>query len=346
MIDAKKHSRSGYIMVLSLIFISTILIFVTHLFNQARTHSALSSTMLAREKAKTLALSGVQIALSQLNIKEEKKDLTSEKPFNKGQKLLEQILPVINRWQLFNITKEKDGLEGEIKVCLSCEDGKLNLNHLFDFKKKSFKGKGQLKGDMQVIMSNLMARLKEYGIKDIFVSLLDFLEKRGYQLNDVTELLADEKFATFAGKVFYEPPETNGSERSVYLTDLFTVWSDSMKIEPWLLSDSLSAVLGLKRAQPGQVSLREQQGSQWAQQLKLQASWKADWNKTLQPLYGKAFDTLPTGVDTLLTTRFDPTAFCVVSYGTVSRVTQRVYAVIKKEQKADHAFKIKKLYWI
>ena len=45
----------------------------------------------------------------------------------------------------------------------------------------------------------------------------------------------------------------------IYLTDIFTVWSSSDKIEPWLFSDSINGILGLPRVEVDDIKKRKEQ---------------------------------------------------------------------------------------
>ena len=67
----KNHSTtasSGYILVLTLIILSIIVIMVTQLFNKGRVHLYYAKTMIEREQAKQLALGGIQLAMNQLAV--------------------------------------------------------------------------------------------------------------------------------------------------------------------------------------------------------------------------------------------------------------------------------------
>ena len=127
--------------------------------------------------------------------------------------------------------------------------------------------------------------------KDLFEVFEKFLKQRQYKLNDVTELLFIKEFQqSFKTTVFYEAPpleETKKEQRPVYLTDIFTIWSAQQKINPWLLSDSIAALLGFKRAEPGDTAAREKEVDQVLKGLKtVQGDLKTVWEKVLQKLYG------------------------------------------------------------
>ena len=349
------QNSSGYILVLALMIISATLILVNQLFQHGQTHNAYTYTMIDREKAKSLAQSGMNFAISQLQsafepIKEDAKKREVKKN-TRAQQVLETIFPGLNRWQLIELNRSRDGIDGEIKFCLSCEDGKINLNQIFDFEKKKFRGFGQSQGDMQEVMKVLMQRLSSLlNGQDLFVPLLDFLSKRGYQLNEVTELLSDKTFGRFfKDAIFYQPPVKGEKNQTVYLTDLFTIWSDSVKLEPRFLSDSLSALLGLKRVIAGGIDDRSKQAKQLAIQLKQNVNWATDWDKTLKSVYNRNFAALPKNSGSLLNTHFDPTTFSVIASGKVGRIEQRLFAIIKKQQvqkEAGVTMRVLRLYWI
>ena len=94
---------------------------------------------IARERAEILALGGVQVAIALLTHEQENNQdkATHEKNLNpnkekdpnyQDKKWLNRILPIINRWKTFNLKENIDGINGCLKVCISCEEAKLNLN--------------------------------------------------------------------------------------------------------------------------------------------------------------------------------------------------------------------------
>ena len=163
------HSQqSGFVLVLTLIMLSMIVMLVTQLFQSSVIHFYFDRTVIEREKAKMLARSGIELAYSLLTIPQpqegnegakagyppqEKKDLNIE--------LLKKILPTLNRWQTFALTQETDGIDGEIKLCITCEDGKLDLNQWFDFTKKKFMGEGAPSFDGKKILKAVFNDFKK-----------------------------------------------------------------------------------------------------------------------------------------------------------------------------------------
>lgn len=354
--NIQTSSRPGYILILVLMFIAATLIIVNQLFQEGQTHLAFTKTMLEREKAKLLANSGVSMGLSVLQeaftaqeAPHQKAETKKKEEFAQERKVIETLFPYINRWQTIVLNQARDSISGEIKICICCEDGKLNLNTLFDFKKKKFIGAGKAEGNIQELMKMVMQRLRdESGGKDLFTPLLDFLAKRGYQLNEVTELVVNEFFErAFKEAIFYEPTQKGERQRGVYLTDLFTIWSDSIQLEPRFLSNSVCAAFGLQRPAHGDFAALKNQGTKLAQQFKQKIDWKIEWDKSLKNIYNKSFTALPKDSGLLFSTTFKPTAFSIIASGKVGRIEQRVFAIAKKEQLNKKAImKIVRVYWI
>jgi hypothetical protein len=341
-----KHAQKGYILVLTLMMLTIVLVLTTQIFNGGTIYSLIAQTTVEREKAKRLALGGVQVAMSQLFT------TTSEQPIEKPQ-LQKALVPALNRWQQFTFTQGRDGIEGALQICVMCEQGKFNLNAFYDFPKKKFINEDQPNGGMRKIAEELFKRVKDFvGGKDLFPAFEKLLKERGYPFNDVTELFASAEFAPFKNLVFYEPPsdQEKKGKRPVYLTDLFTVSTQKELIDPLLFSDSVCAVLGLARAQDGQIKKRTEEIKNLLQNMKPKIDWKADWDTILKPLYGKDFTSLPKDIDSVLDSQFEPLTFSVLSYGKVGKISQRMLVIIEKHtnKKGSSAspFIIKRMYWI
>lgn len=360
-----KKKRNGFIIPLVLLLISIAMILTTTIYQRGSLFVPFITTMYKREQAKALAESGIQLAMSQLGSPHEAPQKEGEKKpepqggffalFGMGSQetkdLFNEIFPVINRWQTFELKKDIDGVDGTIKIAIASEDGKINLNSIYNFKTKKFVGEGALKGDWKKVMQSVLDRVqKQVGSSiNLFESFDKFLKQRQYRVNDASELLLAEGFAPFATRLFYEPPSIATKDiqsRPLFLLDLFTVYGYD-KLQPWLLSDSVRGALGLKRVsvQPPEVAK--------ALQKKFTSTMDVakEWKTLFAPLYGTEFQLLPKGIDGLFESTFDPKLFSVVSYGIVGDVTIRVYAILERvrrfaKQKSWYDIKIKKFYWI
>ncbi len=367
-----RNSRSGYIMIFTLIMISLLTALVTYLANRSIPYISLSATVVERERAKEIALGGIQMGLSQLawaaaDTKEKKEQPTDEKKgeqnktLEQDERFLEKILPRLNRWNSVKLTKKNDGIDAQIHFAIMCEDGKLNINEIYDFQKHAFIGKGgNPQEDYEKLMEAFFKELeKKSGGKELFKSFAAFLKNRTYKINDVTELLTIKAFEPFKNKLFYEPPriakkEAESQEKkqaTIYLTDIFTVYSQEKLIQPWLLSNSMCALLNLETSHSGDIEKRTKSIKKWVEDFKQDAKWDRDWDKELSSVYGKKFNIVPKFIKPLLATRFGPTVFSVLSYGRVGEVTQRFLAIVEKgkpsqEQDGRADVTIRKLYWL
>lgn len=368
-------------------------VLVSYVFTSGSIHVPFIKTMIDREKAKQLALGGIQIAISQLSqevdtqqdAKEpqaakpdqpEKPKLSPEDQANK--KLFETIMPELNRWQRFPLSQDVDGIDGQIKICLVSEEGKININALYDFKKHAYKG---TQAQQEISKVLLRETFKSIGKEDLFEQFEKYLKDRSYRLDDVTELMSIKGFEAFKNNIFYQPPalknvqakssqvsaaqfdqadaqepgdQTSGAKKGkkkVYLTDIFTVWSGKFSVDPWLLSDSLCGLLGVKRAERGDIEGRKQAVEQIAKEFKSTFQFPADWKKYFEPLYGTDFKSLSKGVEFILNTKFEPKIFSVLSYGSVGSVTLKMLAILQREKttkdkRIAYSVTIKKIYWL
>lgn len=365
------HSKqSGYILVMALMIISLVVLITGIMTNLGDSYVPYMHAMTERNKARLLALGGIACAQSQLGMAVEVEQKTKDgaqkqeaskpkapTPEQEATALLKNLLPILNTWQTIPLTLEKEGIEGTIQYRISCEDGKLNINELFDFKTKKFKD--DKKGDLSIktILTTLLAPVeKRMKISEMAAALETILSKRGYPLNDVTELLANTSLAGFKHFQFpsSEPYNKKSAESTppFILTDLFTTHTTHMTVEPWLLADALKKIYLI----PDQEKKEHKKDSQekiaeLLKKFKITADWNKDWDERLQPLYGIPFKQLPKNSGVLFTKSFEPRIFSVMVSATVGESTQRLYAIlerIKKSQdtKTQYDIFIRTFYWV
>lgn len=367
-----RNKKNGYILILSLMIISLATTLVTYIFYIGSVQMPYSYTMINREKAKLLALSGIQIAVCNLSqeieIKQADKKAASNTPSiptasdvkknepseqeKAARELITTIVPWLNNWQTFALKQDIDGIDGIIKICMGSEDGKFDLNALYDFEKHSFRGDQAQQEIIKRLITDFFKRLNK---EDLFSEFEKFLKARQYRLDDITELLRIPGFVAFKDNVFYPGPlkekKEEKNETPVYLTDIFTVWSGKQTIDPWLLSHSMCGLVGIKQATTQNVNSRKKAVEQVIKDVTLEAQWATDWKKYLLPLYGVEFGALLKGVDRLFDAKFEPKMFSVLSYGIVGDVTQKMLAIVerteeKNDKKLAYTVTIKKLYWL
>jgi hypothetical protein len=341
---------------------------ITYLTDTSTSFTPLIRTTLEQEKALELATGGIQIALSQLAGIEQKQQKNAapapQAPGAAGQQkpaqqtdektLLKTLLPSYNRWQSYTLKKEKDGINAVVQICITAEDGKININELYDFKKHAFINEGQKERDGKKYLQMIFKRMAPFvGGKELFGVFEKFLKDRQYKLQDVTELLAIKEFQVFQNNLFYQPPEVqSGQEKKekppLFLTDLFTVSSGPALIEPWLLSSSVALLFDFKITDSSKKESKESM-EQLLNNFKPQATWATDWDKQLTSRYGKNFKALPEGLAPFLNPTFKPTKFSVLSYAKVGKIVQKVLAIVERtdaSQDGLHDVFIRKIYWL
>lgn len=359
-----KYNKSGYILALTLALIALFMVIATYIANKGLVFSSFSRTMVDREKARQLALGGIQLAMSQLATVEKKPQAAAQpsvkaddkKPAQEpeGKQLLKILLPQLGRVQKFNLKPASDGISGTVGFMITSEEGKINLNRLYDFEKHKYSGQtsapatpekkdAQEDTSMRKALQALFAQIKEQTGADLFAEFEKFMRERKYPINDVTELLAIPGFELFKNNIFFDPAAQE-KKMPLYLADIFTVNSSKQSIEPWLISHSLQQLLKFPR--------NEQKNSGVDEILKTfkdKNDWKNDWNKSLKNWYGIEFGALPSAIIPLLNPVFDPKMFSVVAFGTVGAVTVRLLALLEREKTGKDGqieVKIRQMYVI
>lgn len=385
----QQTTTRGFILLFALMVTSIAVIIVTYITTRSAMYTPFMSIVQKREKAKWLAFGGIQLAMSQLTYaaepkSEESATLTSEKkqdPLVQQKNILTNIVPLLGRWQIVPLRTDIEGVDGQIKLCVMSEQGKLNINELYDFKTHKFVNEGKKEGDAKKLLESVFSVIqKSSGGTDLFKTFENFLRSRQYKLQDVTELLVIPGFDVLQGRIWYEPADKQeaGADARVlplYLTDMFTVWTGEQYVDPWMLSDSLSGVLGVKHiTQKNKEQVAKVIGES-VKKLKETSNWSTDWDSLLTPLYEQKYTSLSAHIKPFLRAEFEPQIFSVLSYGTVADVTQRLYGVLERvtlptpekaalpkgeapkktgeekkkqtqPQKKRFIFKIKKLYWL
>jgi len=363
-----QSKQPGFILVLTLMMTALAVIVVSYLINRSSAFVPVAKVLTDREKAQQLALGGVQLAISKIAYadvvekKKEEKPAEAQKPGQQTQpaakssgekEMIESLLPFLNRWHRFTFDRVKDGFEGSIEIYIACEEGKININELYDFSKHTFVGKAV---DIQNVLKTVFeGTARVIGGALSVESFEKFLKSKDFKLQDVTDLLLLKEFEPFKERIFNEPLyEGKGADRKqLYLTDIFTIWSQVPTVDPWMISESLASALGLKSIVPKTENAKgaEEKIKPLLKEFKPQYSWPADWDKSLSKLYGKEFKALPKGIQTLFGSTFEPHIFSVISYGTVGKISHRLFVILERDREGGNGeqpaqVSIKKLYWI
>ncbi len=367
------HSRSGYILIYTLLTIASITTIATYMIMRSSFFIPFARTMETREKAALIARNGIQIGIAQLartNYKSKEKQNTNAKTDTQANQketaaaqdtrlFLTHFLPTINRWQIYNFTKEKNGIDATLRICLMTEEGKININEIYDYKNKKFMPlRGSAQG-WELLLQEFFTSIEQKMVgKNLFKALDDFLKKQPKKLNDVTELLRIKEFEIFKNRQFYEPPTDISSEKEktkkhspLFLTDLFTTYTNKKTINPLFFSNSLLIMLSLPDAHYNDREERKKNVEKWLAPFKTSGTSKIDWNTLFEQVFKKKLNTLPKNSESLFDTEMTPRIFSLISEAKVGKITQRFFAILERikntnKEKIQYNVTIKKLYWL
>jgi hypothetical protein len=340
-----KKITAGYILPLSMIIIFSISAVIVRLLVRSTAMAPVKKMVLEREQAKQLALMGVTIAQAQL--------IAPMKKEKEKQEFYKNLLLKSNRWQTFALQEELDGIDGKIQIYISCEDGKIPLNALWDFEKKKFVGVEKI--DVKNLLSHVgfMQRGSKKQERALVEELERVLKKYEHPLEDITQLFDDPYFKGLASQWLPKPPVLKKDEQvsavkvEPLLSDFFTVERADATLQPLFLSPSVKHVFELS-----QVSADEQKYEEDVKKivgsLKDSVNWQNQWNELLSKPYGQKYEKLLPAFTKLFNTAVGASVISVVCYGNVGAVTQKVLAILSQNNEQDGrvAYGIRKLYWL
>lgn len=347
--------KPGYIIVLTLLIIGAAIALLTSVVQQSFSYQVRARLALDKERARMLALSSLEIAISELSTvvfpdeatkasgKEEQKD--EQEVLEPVQKWLLKVLPFLNHWQTLEIDQE--GLEGTIKFYLASEDGKFNLAAFKDKESEQEKATPSEKKNEESKTNPLQALdelFKKVHDTSMYEAFKRFMTDYKRMPEDPTELLRISYFAKVKDRLF---TPLKKEHRGLYIMDLFTFRPQATdKVNPWLLTSSSKTLLGISESG---LSVDD---SELVKKIKPRMNWAEDWDAILAPRYGKNFAAFDPAIQKLFSPTFEALAFSVLSYCTVGKVTQRIYAVLglaephKDLSPKSGLFKVTKLYWL
>jgi len=342
-----------------MITILAITLFAEQLMRNVFVGSKFTQTTIQREHAQMLALGGINIAIATLSIDskgrggEQKKSHKAQDKKDKLQgdqakaksnvenspgyfsekaakRFIASVLPYLNRWRTFKFEQVVDGFDGVVKICITAESGKINLNEAFDFEKQDFKEAPKL-----LLMGLGIPGILKEG--EILKNLTEFLKKRERKLDDISQLSQVQGLEGL--DLWYQPPRHKPVEgilqpnKPLMLQDIFTLWTDDETVDPLVFSDSLCAIFGVRRPRAGDA--RELKESFKQLSTKFSGQWYENWDeswKNLQPIYEEKPKFLKK-VAGIFSKKFGPQVYSVLSCGKVGGVEQKIIAIIRQTQK-------------
>lgn len=340
-----QKNKPAFIMLYVLMMLSLIVFLAHQMMRGVFVGSQFARTMVDREKAEMLALGGVNIAMAQLlyDPADEKGEENKSEDANKGaedgkarglKKYVGRLIPHLNRWQEYALTEKIDGIDGVVRVCITCESGKININEVFDFTKMEFKKiyEALLKG------LEIPGRLQP---GEMVTRLTEFFKARKRKLDDVSEL--QQIAALRSLDIFYRPPvkalkgKKSSPNPDIALQDIFTTWTADDKIDLLWLSDALCAIFGVRRPLADDALVRKERFNQFLQQFSKDKAndWDANW-KVIESIYEQKPKIL-SELKNILSKEFGPKVFSVLSCGKVGLVEQTLLAVIREEEQKEVA---------
>lgn len=358
-----RKAQHGYILLLTTFIIATCLLLISLVVSRVSTYKQLTRSYTEKEIARLIARSGIDIAMSQLMIfvqdkKEEaqpvKKNLTQPNDQSKQEEnekkaqesAADFILKKLNTWQTFDFEDKHEGLEATCNVYITSEQGKINLNNLYDFKEKKFKQLGTVDG--KKALEFLTERLKPiFDAEQKKVDLANLVEqifqKNNGPFEDISQLAQGNNGVVIYNRLF---PSKEDQDKITFF-ELFTT-SQAKSIHPLALTSSMKLIAGFKK--PGKETKEKPSNEQIDNIINKQINdWKAEWDNVLSKIYGQTYDSVPETIKSLFANKFEPNLFFVVSYGKVGSVTEKVAALIEKNQTGtnkNEPFIIRKLYWL
>ncbi|MCX5924297.1 MAG: hypothetical protein NTZ68_02650 [Candidatus Dependentiae bacterium] len=348
------HKKPGFILFLLFSILSTCSVIISLYFMQAITYRQLMTVLVAKQKTHRLALSGVALAHSVITPQESKDQEAKEAKTpeakapgqkaetNTDQTVLKQLAPFFNKQETYKLTQKSDGIDATISIAIQSEQGKLNLNSLYDFEKKKFLNEGQ-PNDRKKLCTWMFEKIAAITKKPtLFPAFEKHLATRKVDFNDVTELLSIKEFETaFQSNVFlnFEASE----KENLFLTDLFTVSTEQDTINPWLLSQSWCKILGLK---PKPNMTKEETDTLFAK-CKKTANWETDWNNSLKDLYQKEYKDLAQEIKTILTTQFEANIFSLLLKANINETSSTIFTIVRsKAENSLISIEVMKAYQI
>lgn len=318
----------------------------------------LMTVLIIKKKAERLAFSGVALAYDRLTVKEEKKSTTAPiategeqlQAEKKMQFIFKQVYPFFNKNNTYKLKENIDGIEATLSLSIQCEQGKINLNSLYDFETKKFIGEGK-PTDRKKVANWLLERLSSLTkTPGLFTAFEKHLSTRTHDFNDVTELLIIPEFQkAFDGHVFLQfktkkdKAIIDGNKDPLYLTDIFTVSTEQDTVNPWLFSKSWCTILGLKEKK----ELSDEEKIKIFGQLKAMSNWETDWNNSLKILYQKDYKDVPAEIKTMLTTQFEANIFSLLLEAKIKETSSTIFIIVKSNTKNNlTSFDILKTYQI
>lgn len=352
------HTKRGYILFLLFTILSVCSVLISLYFSQVVIYRQLMHILITKEKTNRLALSGINLTQALItpktNQNDEKNSTNKTAKLSPEQTLLSQLFGYWNKQISYTLSLKTDGFDGNILLSIQSEQGKLNLNSLFDFEKKQFISEGK-PDDRKKLCTWLFEKIANLTKKpSLFPAFEKYLMSRTTAFNDVTELMEIKEFSdifyTNLFITFDEQKQNQAADQTpkepsnnIFLTDIFTVCTEQDTINPWLFSYSWCKILDLK---PKKI-LNDEEKQKIFSTLSKNQNWELDWNKCVKDLYQKDYKDLASEIKSILTTQFEANIFSLLLTGNIGETNSTIFTIVKSVVKDNLvSFEIMKTYQI
>jgi len=336
------HNKQGYILFLLFGILSVCSILITLCFSRTIAYQQLMQLATQEQQCQQLALSSISLIDSLFTLEKEKTEepaaknsLEKQPAPNLEQKVLSNIFPYLHKEKKFKLNKKIDHLDATISLSIQSEYGKLNLNGLYDFEKKKFLNEGK-QNDCKKLCVWLFERISQItGKPSLMNAFENLLKKRNSEFNDPLELLHDKNFKEqFSDSIFNNLDSLDknlleNQKKKIFLTDIFTVYTEQETINPWLFTNSWLELLNIKIKE----NLTKEDIQKILKNFKMNANWQEDWNSCLKDFYQKEYKDLPQEIKSILTTTFEANIFSLLVKARIAETISSIFTIVKANTK-------------
>lgn len=331
------RNKPGFVLITTLFFLFLAAALVARLIIQVHAHRIVIAQAAKREQARQIAMDGIALIENVLAYDTNDAEIKKER--------LTWLLSNLNRWVKVELPAPA---ESELNFYLSCENGKINLNALYDQENKKFTN---LTEEPHKI---LFERIRTIIPENTFIEKLgQELKKREDPLTDISDLFEGSLGSLQKTVLFEQLPFAQNESTAAFsapLADIFTIGQvgGNITLNPFFLSRSMQKALEL-REMPSEKKERAKiidalvaQNAQWDK------SWQLVWDKIMAPVVGKTVQQLPKEIVKIFDGASRALNISVLCYGKVGGVTQRVSALLYMhlDDKKQARTLVRKVYWI
>ena len=315
----ENQHKSGYILITTLLLLMACSAIVARYVYKLSTIRFTAQAFANKQRASALAIGSIDLVMDMLQAPKDKKEEAAHRA---------KLLQLMNTWRTYDLSEEVDGIDAQVKIYIVSEQGKIQLNSLYDFKDKKWKTSPDGKKIVDLVSDAYKKDLDRISLTE---QISNSLKDRGKPLYDLTEFAKIKELQKFI-------------QRQSFLFDVFSAEEMDATINPFGISAGLQKILGMKIPE----KFEQKKLVEIIQKIPAKVDWKTDWDNTLASFYGKRYNEIPQEIKQLFGTSLDGTVYSVIIQVTVNSAFQQIYAVLTKDLQENPVkpFLIKKLVWL